>query len=79
MLFLYLAQKFPIQCWHAAAHTRADYMLAASVPVLFEDKELGGGVDKAVKMSAQYAAVVDKKQVGCLSEFSKGEESMTLY
>lgn len=33
-------------------------MLAASVPVLFEDKELGVSVDNAVKMSAQYAAVV---------------------
>lgn len=78
-MFLYLVQKFPIQSSYAAAHTHTNYMLVASVPVLFEDKELGGGVDKAVKMSAQYAAVVDKKRVGCLSEFSKGEKSMTLY
>lgn len=39
-------------------HTHADDMLAASVPGLFEDKELGVCVDNAVKMSAQYAAVV---------------------
>lgn len=58
MLFVHLAQKIFFQCWYAAAYTHTDYMLAASVPVLFEDKELGVSVDNAVKMSAQYAAVV---------------------
>lgn len=40
------------------AHTHTGCMLAASVPGLFEDKELGVSVDNAVKMSVQYAAVV---------------------
>lgn len=39
-------------------HTHTDYILAASVLGLFEDKELGVSVDNAVKMSAQYAVVV---------------------